>query len=268
MAYATVTSANLEKITEDIGCIKENVEKLVEFNYNVVERSRISKPSPNIKNVEIMNEEMETLDATVCLARSLKDIESVGFTYNEEKEELRCSVCTTTEGSHMNHANNTNNFSANGIFKYESQVTGVSFSPDQCLPEKFRNLKKHVGRRIKLSASHVQNLRSQMEKRKEIEKVKTKNYEAGMNIGRTCYKLFLKGCPFSDYEEDILVLKQAKANVGQLNHSRKFPSAFLPHVVKEVESRIKKFLTSKLQQTRGVLARVETMRTRCGPLAL
>ena len=85
-----------------------------------------------------------------------------------------------------------------------------------------------------------------MEKQKEMEKVKTKNYEAGMNIGRTCYKLFLKGHPFSDYEEDILVLKQAKAKVGQLNHSRKFPSAFLPHVAKEVESRIKKFLTSKL----------------------
>ena len=107
-------------------------------------------------------EKNNNTNATVCLARSLKDIESVGFTYNEEKEELPCSVCTTTEGSHMNHANNTNKFSANGIFKYESQVTGVSFSPDQCLPEKFRNLKKHVRRHIKLSSSHVQNLRSQM----------------------------------------------------------------------------------------------------------
>ena len=149
----------------------------------------------------------------------------------------------------MDHANNTNNFSANGIFKYESQVTGGSFSPNQCLPEKFRNLKKHVRRHIKHSASHVQNLRSLMEKQKEMEKVKTKNYEAGMNIGCACYKLFLKGRPFSDYEEDILILKQAKATVSQLNHSRKFPSAFLPHVAKEVDSRIKKFLTSKLQQT-------------------
>ena len=164
----------------------------------------------------------------------MKDIESVGFTYNEEKEELRCSVCTT-EGGHMDHANKTNNFSATGIFKYESQVTGVSFSPDQCLPEKFRNLKKHVRRHIKQSATRVQNLRSQMEKQKQMENVKTKNYEAGMNIGRTCDKLFLKGRPFTDYEEGILVLKRAKANVGQLNHSRKFPSAFLPNVAKEVE---------------------------------
>ena len=75
---------------------------------------------------------METVDATFCLARSLKDF-------------------------------------ATGIFKYESQVTGVSFAPDQCLPEKFRNLKKHVRRHIKMSACHVQNLRSQMEEQKEME---------------------------------------------------------------------------------------------------
>ena len=60
---------------------------------------------------------------------------------------------------------------------------------------------------------------------------------------------FLKGCPFSDYEEDVRVLEQAKANVDQLNYSRKFLSAFLPHVAKEVESRIKKFLTSKQAAT-------------------
>ena len=108
---------------------------------------------------------METVDATFCLTRSLKDFESVGFTY-KEKEELRCPVCT---GGHMDYANKTNNLSATGIFKYESQVTGVSFAPDQCLPEKFRNLKKHVRRHIKMSACHVQNLRSQMEKQKEME---------------------------------------------------------------------------------------------------
>ena len=67
VSYVTVTSANLEKNTEDIGYIKQSVEKLVESNYNVDERSRISKPSSYIKNVEIINEEMETLDVTVFL---------------------------------------------------------------------------------------------------------------------------------------------------------------------------------------------------------
>ena len=70
-----------------------------------------------------------------------------------------------------------------------------------------------------------------------------------MNIGRLCYKLFVKGRPFSEFEEDVLILNQANANAGNLNHSRKFPSAFLPHVFNEIQSRMKQFLTSKLPQT-------------------
>lgn len=69
-----------------------------------------------------------------------------------------------------------------------------------------------------------------------------------MNLGRICYKLHVKDCPFTDYE-DVLILKQAKASISNLNHSSKFPPAFLPHVTKEVQSRIKQFITSKLQQT-------------------
>ena len=82
----------------------------------------------------------------VTLARSFKDIESVGVKFDEEKEQLFCSVCTN-EGI---HANKTNNSSATGIFKYKS-VSRVSFGLDRCLPEKFRNLKKHVKRHINQS---------------------------------------------------------------------------------------------------------------------
>ena len=79
--------------------------------------------------------------------------------------------------------------------------------------------------------------------------MKSKNYEAGMNIGRLCYKLFVNGRPFSEFEENVLILNRANANVGNLNHLRKFPSAFLPHVFNEIRSRMKQFLTSKLPQT-------------------
>ena len=40
---------------------------------------------------------------------------------------------------------------------------------------------------------------------------KGKNYTAGMNLGRLCMKLYLKGGPCSDYEDDALNLKQAKS---------------------------------------------------------
>ncbi|CAL4126784.1 unnamed protein product [Meganyctiphanes norvegica] len=70
-----------------------------------------------------------------------------------------------------------------------------------------------------------------------------------MNLGRLCYKLFMKGLPFTDFEDDILMLKQAKSIVRELNHSRKFPPAFLPHVTKEVQARMRIFLSTQLKQT-------------------
>ncbi len=70
-----------------------------------------------------------------------------------------------------------------------------------------------------------------------------------MNLGRLCYKLYVKGRPFSDYEDDVLILKRANGNAGELNHSRKFPAAFLLHASNEVKSRMKQFLSSKMEQT-------------------
>lgn len=74
------------------------------------------------------------------------------------------------------------------------------FTPEENLPDKFRNLKKHVKRHVKQSTAHIENLQSQIEKQKEAEGKKTKNYGAGMNLGCICYKLYVKGCPFTDYE--------------------------------------------------------------------
>jgi hypothetical protein len=233
---------SLNKIAQDICIIKQNVEKIVES----------TEKNQNTCNTKLetnhgmsMNEDIETLIAKVTLARSVKEIESAGFTFDEEKEELSCSVCSTVD---TNNDDNSSNLQTTGIFKYEKQ-TGMIFAPEENLPDKFRNLKKHVKRHVKQSTAHIENLQSQIKKQKEAEGKKTKNYEAGMNLGLICYKLYVKGRLFTDYEEDVLILKQAKANVGNLNHSRKFPPAFLPHVTKEIQSRMKQFITSKLQQT-------------------
>lgn len=43
------------------------------------------------------------------------------------------------------------------------------FTPEENLPDKFRNLKKHVKRHVKQSTAHIENLQSQIEKQKEAE---------------------------------------------------------------------------------------------------
>ena len=144
---------------------------------------------------------------------------------------MHCLACTFN--SECKQLSNT------GFFKYDPSI-GLEFPDDVILPVKFKNLKKNLKRHIEVSNEHTKNLQSGIEKIRNSKRRKTKNGEAGMNLGRLCYKLFLKGRPYIDYEDNVL-LKQANANVGELNHSMKFPPAFLPHVTKEVKSRLQIF---------------------------
>ena len=125
----------------------------------------------------------------------------------------------------------------------------MSFSDNEKLPDIFRNLKKHVKSHLKKSKTHINNLNLELEKQNEEKRRKGKNYEAGMNLGRLSMKLYLMGRPYTDYEYDVLNLKQDKIEVGHMNHSRKFPAAFRPHVHTVVKTQLTKFLTSKLPQT-------------------
>ena len=183
----------LNKIAQDICVIKQNVEKIVESNEK---NQNTCNTKPETNDGVSMNEDIEILIAKVTLARSVKEIESAGFTFDEEKEELSCSVCGTVDS---NNDDNSSKLQTTGIFKYE-KLTGMIFTPEENLPDKFRNLKKHVKRHVKQSTAHIENLQSQIEKQKEAEGKKTKNYGAGMNLGCICYKLYVKGCPFTDYE--------------------------------------------------------------------
>lgn len=63
------------------------------------------------------------------------------------------------------------------------------------------------------------------------------------------HEIIPQGPPYTDYEDDVLNLKQANAKLGHMNHSRKFPAAFRPHVYAVVKTRLKRFLTRKLSQT-------------------
>lgn len=75
-----------------------------------------------------------------------------------------------------------------------------------------------------------------------------------MNLGRLCMKLYLKGCPYADYEDDVLVQKMKGTALGELNHSRKFPAAFGPFVSKAIERRISGFIGRKLPHIRHLPA--------------
>ena len=65
-----------------------------------------------------------------------------------------------------------------------------------------------------------------------------------MILVRLCMKSYIFSRPFQDYGTVIFLMK-----VGELNHSRLFPAAFIPFVRKDVQRRQEKFLSTPLKQT-------------------
>ena len=125
---------------------------------------------------------------------------------------------------------------------------GAEFDEEEYLPRAFINLKKNVKRHCIDGKQHKEKLKLEDE-RKEENKLKTLNQEAGMNLGRVCMKLFIKGRPYVDLVEDILLMKKAGAKIEEFNHSRLFPAAFRPFVSKAVDKGVKRFFSERLQQT-------------------
>ena len=117
------------------------------------------------------------------------------------------------------------------------------------VPTVFSSLKRNVVRHDHSSKSHTDAIAEIEERKQKESELKSKYVVAGLNLGRLCVKNYLLGRPYTDYQSDVFVLKKGGAVVGELNHSRKFPAAFRPFVVKVVHGRVKKYLQTPLKQT-------------------
>ena len=165
-------------------------------------------------------------------AKSICDIEELGFVYSEEEKKLSCRICQDAEY---------------GEFGYDpSEETNFE---DKKMGRKFVNLKKSIKRHIQSSKSHSAVLEEEAQKKEAEKKLSNKNHDAGMILGRLCLKSYIFGRPYQDYETDTFLMKVAGATVGELNHSRLFPAAFRPFVRKAVHRRQVKFLSTPLKQT-------------------
>ena len=222
----------LDKIIAKIDNLQQHVEQIQKCNVAAVSVPKNVKDSDEMTNKEIQN--------VILVARSLKELETLGFEYNAEKGQLLCTVCDPKSIEGLSNEV--------GAFAY-NQDLGAEFDEEEYLPRAFVNLKKNVKRHCTDGKQHKEKLKLEEERKKEEKKLKTLNQEAGMNLGRVCMKLFTKGRPYVDFEEDVLLMKKAGAKIGELNHSRLFPAAFRPFVSKAVDKRVKRFLSERLQQT-------------------
>jgi hypothetical protein len=216
-------------------CCEEKFDRLLE-EMKAIQDKLAKVDEQKVKEPRIEEDSFDNIDTETLKdlhwAKTMKELEKLGFFYDDEQELLSCFVCKDCEY---------------GEFEYEKSE-GLSFE-DGKMSRKFINLKKSVKRHICKSKSHSDVLQDIAKKEAAELKIKSKNFEAGMNLGRLCIKSYKLGKPYQDYEIDTFLLKKSGASIGELNHSRKFPAAFRPHVQQEVRKRQQKFLSQPLKQT-------------------
>ena len=173
----------------------------------------------------------------------MEDFEGIGFIYDELDEKVKCTVCKSE-----NNQDNDDDKKLIGVFKY-SLLDGLNFTKNEKLSRKFINLKKSLKRHLLESNLHCSMLKKEQEKQEEELALISKNKEAGLNIGKIAIKNYIRGRPYTDFENDILIMKNAGGVVGDINHSKHFPANFRKYVCTVINGRIRTFLQTPLKQT-------------------
>ena len=80
-----------------------------------------------------------------------------------------------------------------------------------------------------------------------------RNNAIALRVGCTCYKIYYRRRPYTDYEDEVFLLHKCGVDVGDINHSYKFPQKFLDSVAEVVKDNVKDYLKKPLPQT-GLVA--------------
>ena len=166
------------------------------------------------------------------------------FHYDEGKKAVVCSVCVpVTEGLPKLTTNKTHL----AIFKYDD-AEGAIDPPEKVLSKKFRNLKTHLLAHLK-SASHITAVDRRTANEKELDKSYRREKVVGKRIGRICYYMFKQGRPDTDFEHLVYLHSVNDSDIGDINHSNRFPAKLLPFISNEVTRRLARYLDNPMEQT-------------------
>ena len=249
----------LEKLSHSPNANNDNLLRKLEEIQSQLTELRSIQTEKKVGDADVQSQTATDYAGTINVGsistiRSLKELEDLGFTYESDSSELKCVVCQCHDPKKANPTTEktTALTKDQGIFTYPNNLEN-DFKDQQFLPREFTNLKKSIKRQLTDSITH-KNVKAEEERKAERGLFEKKNKKAGMNLGRLCIKLYLKGRPYTDYENDILVQRFNGSIVGELNHSRKFPAAFRPFVNKAVARRVREFISRRIPQTRHLPA--------------
>ena len=155
------------------------------------------------------------------------------YDYDNETKQFKCKVCAEFLAFDLDKTKQA-------FTHYFDSSLGIDFSSLK-MPREFRNaksvLKTHVATKIHTEATHW---KSESNNKKLAEEKLSK--DAGMTCGRLTYADFKRGRPASDYTCNVLVAAKNGSQVGDINHSKRFPPIFRENCAAVLTSRLKKRL--------------------------
>ena len=209
----------------------------------------------------------QSLAALRVLIQNCKSLhrlcELAGVTHHDEATDVLC--CDVCVSSNENSQGSTSNQS-HGVFGYDFSL-GKDFTAES-QPQKFINLKKSVAKHIGTQNHRNMSAKNEQET-EELRKYRAKQQSVGLTVGKQAYKAVKLGRPFSDFETDLQLMSAANVNVGNMNHSRQFPSKMRASFATAIDTRIKHYIASPLPATGtvppvGIIADKVTTRRRTG----
>lgn len=202
-----------------------------------------SQRNKNADNRPIQTPEI-TADAQiiddVAKCKTLEDIDNVTYLqYVPESGIIICTIC-----NNVSDVGEIGGATKLGQFRVIDDDFGVT-TDGNIANASFRNLKKHILSHLK-SLTHLRNINVETS---QTNPITPREVMVGMRIGRICYNLNKKGRPDTDFENEMLMHSLNGVDVGDINHSRLFPSKFIKYLSETVQSKVKVFLNSRLPQT-------------------
>ena len=76
-----------------------------------------------------------------------------------------------------------------------------------------------------------------------------RNNAIALQVGCACYKIYYRGRPYTDYEDEVFLLHKCGVDVRDKSHSYKFSQKFLESVAEVVKDNVKDYLKKPLPQT-------------------
>lgn len=162
-------------------------------------------------------------------SRSLKDIvEKVPeFEFRHEESKMRCVVCGVVF-----------QYSCELEQDFSSKNMGTRFSSLK------RNLEKHLSTTLHLSQAKTDEATQVIWGKEE-----GRNKAVGLRLGRLVYYLIYHGRPDEDFTRLVYLAVANGSDCGDINHSFRFVTSFLPHLAEAVKGRLTRMLGTRLVAT-------------------